>query len=358
MKARVLALYLPQFHPIKENNEWWGPGFTEWTNVGKARRMYPGHYQPRVPADLGYYDLRVAETRQAQADMALNYGVEGFLYWHYWFGKGRRLMERPINEVLACGKPDFPFALAWANASWFGFEYGENGRNLLIEQTYPGKEDFEEHFYKVLTALKDKRYITVDGKPFFMIFQPFQLPDQKEFIDLWQNLAIKNGLKGIHFVAQTNQTDKVEELRAMGFDAVNLVRMYDSFIKGGNWFQKYPLKALGRAMNRSFNVRNYAKAMKYWVGAEERQEYCYPTLISGWDHTPRSGKRGVILSNTTPCLFEKHCDEVFSEVENKEPQHRVVVLKSWNEWAEGNYMEPDQRWGHGFLKALKNAQTK
>ena len=170
MKARLLALYLPQFHPIPENDLWWGKGFTEWTNVGKARRYFRNHYQPRVPADLGYYDLRVAETRQAQADMAREYGVEGFVYWHYWFGNGKRLLERPFNEVLASGEPDFPFALAWANESWRGFAHGITNRNMLIEQLYGGVEDYTAHFRAVLPAFRDHRYITVDGKPLFMIY--------------------------------------------------------------------------------------------------------------------------------------------------------------------------------------------
>lgn len=181
MKARLLALYLPQFHPIPENDLWWGKGFTEWTNVGKARRYFRNHYQPRVPADLGYYDLRVAETRQAQADMAREYGVEGFVYWHYWFGNGKRLLERPFNEVLASGEPDFPFALAWANESWRGFAHGITNRNMLIEQLYGGVEDYTAHFRAVLPAFRDHRYITVDGKPLFMIYKPLADPEVKVF---------------------------------------------------------------------------------------------------------------------------------------------------------------------------------
>ena len=154
-KARVLALYLPQFHPIPENDEWWGKGFTEWTNVGKAKPLFPGHYQPRVPAELGYYDLRVPETREAQAQMAREAGVEGFVYWHYWFGNGKRLLERPFNEVLASGKPDFPFALAWANESWSGTLHGLIKGKMLIEQTY-SEEDYIAHFNALLPAFKDK----------------------------------------------------------------------------------------------------------------------------------------------------------------------------------------------------------
>ena len=153
-KARVIALYLPQFHPIPENDAWWGKGFTEWTNVAKAKPLFKGHYQPHIPADLGFYDLRLPEVREAQAELAREAGIEGFCYWHYWFGNGRRLLERPFNEVLESGKPDFPFCLAWANHSWSsnswkkGFALQKN--TLLLEQTYPGEQDYIDHFHAVL----------------------------------------------------------------------------------------------------------------------------------------------------------------------------------------------------------------
>ena len=166
---RILAFYLPQYHPIPENDKWYGKGFTEWTNVGKAKPLFRGHYQPQIPADLGYYDLRVPETREAQAELARQYGVEGFCYWHYWFGNGRRLLERPFNEVLSSGKPDFPFCLAWANHSWHGIYNGLKTKEPVIAQTYNGIEDYKQHFYTVLSAFKDKRYITVDDKPLFLV---------------------------------------------------------------------------------------------------------------------------------------------------------------------------------------------
>jgi lipopolysaccharide biosynthesis protein len=173
-KIRSIAFYLPQFHPIKENNEWWGKGFTEWTNVGKARPLFKGHYQPRIPADLGYYDLRLDEVRVEQALMAKEFGIEGFCYWHYWFGNGRTLLERPFKEVLESGSPDFPFCLAWANETWKGFAHGLKNRNVLIEQKYLGERDDTDHFYKVLPAFKDKRYIKVNSKPVFLIYKPNQ----------------------------------------------------------------------------------------------------------------------------------------------------------------------------------------
>lgn len=198
IKPLLVALYLPQFHPIPENDTWWGKGFTEWTNVAKARRLFPGHYQPHVPADLGFYDLRVPETRQAQADLAQQYGIGAFCYYHYWFA-GRRLLERPFNEVLSSGKPDFPFCLCWANQTWTGIWHGAPDR-VLIEQTYPGSDDATKHFYALLPAFKDPRYVCMDGKPMFLIFRPDDLPDSRNFINLWQKLARENGLAGIHFV--------------------------------------------------------------------------------------------------------------------------------------------------------------
>lgn len=188
--AKIIAFYLPQFHPIKENDEWWGKGFTEWHNVVKAKPLFRGHYQPKLPGDLGFYDLRLPETREAQAQLAKEAGVYGFCYWHYWFGNGRRLLERPFNEVVASGKPDFPFCLAWANHSWYAKTWDPNKKDkLLIEQLYPGAEDNEKHFYELLAAFKDDRYIKVDDKPLFAIFKPLQVDNVSAFIEQWQDLA-------------------------------------------------------------------------------------------------------------------------------------------------------------------------
>src|SRR6266498_1716919 len=160
-EIRLIAFYLPQYHPIPENDEWWGKGFTEWTNVAKARSLYRGHRQPNLPADLGFYDLRLAESRFAQAELAQKYGIEAFCYWHYYFGNGKRLLERPFQEVLSSKKPDFPFCLAWANQTWTGIWHGSPNK-ILIEQIYPGLEDFKQHFYQVLPAFTDDRYLRID----------------------------------------------------------------------------------------------------------------------------------------------------------------------------------------------------
>lgn len=354
-KARVFAFYLPQFHPIPENDIWWGKGFTEWTNVGKAKKLFPGHYQPHIPADLGYYDLRVSETREAQANMAQEYGVEGFIYWHYWFGNGKRLLERPFNEVLDSKKPDFPFALAWANETWKGFAHGMKNRNTLIEQTYPGEKDYINHFYEILPAFKDTRYITVDGKPLFMIYRPYELPNASQFIKLWQKLAIENGLKGIYFIAQRGHIPYKEEktdiqnLLSLGFDSVNYVRLSNySTNKTYNRIRKI-IKFIKLPI-----IHYYKNYIKHLTNENDIQLEVIPTIIPNWDHTPRSGKEGHVLHNSTPEYFAQNVKETLNNIIKKPIDKRIIFIKSWNEWAEGNYMEPDLKWGKKYLEALKN----
>lgn len=353
--VRVIAHYLPQFHPIPENDRWWGEGFTEWTNVGKAKPLFRGHYQPRIPANLGYYDLRLPESRQAQADLARKYGVEGFCYWHYWFGNGRQLLERPFQEVLASGKPDFPFCLAWANHSWLDKQFCKGGNNkMLIEQLYPGEKDYINHFNAVLPAFNDKRYIQVDGKPLFMIYAPFDVPDVEEFIVLWQRLARENGLQGIHFVTQTFNVNEIDTLMKKGFDSVTVIRLYHFFKKDYTLLERAYLKVM-RVVFKTGRICSYDKASKYFTGIEDKQEYCYPTIIPNWDHSPRSGRAGHIIINSTPALFKNHVKKIFATLLNKNPQHQIVFLRSWNEWGEGNYMEPDLKFGTGYLEALREA---
>ncbi len=351
-KARIIAFYLPQYHPIPENDRWWGKGFTEWTNVAKARKLFPGHYQPHIPADLGFYDLRVPETRQAQADMAKKYGIEGFCWWHYWFGNGKRLLERPFEEVLASGRPDFPFCLAWANESWQGFWHGLGDREVLIEQKYPGKEDYAAHFNAVLPALKDSRYITVDGKPLFMIYRPLNAPEEiSEFMRIWREMAAENGLKGIYFVCQTYEPGReLAPLQGLGFDAVNIVRMYD--------FEKKQPSVKRRAkflqkIFRRLTIVPYGKACRWFVdNGMDSQDGIIPTIIPNWDHSPRTGRNAFILHASTPELFRTHVDDVLEVLKDKPEEHRIAFVKSWNEWAEGNYLEPDMKFGTGYLKVL------
>lgn len=352
---RIIASYLPQFHPIPENDEWWGKGFTEWTNVGKAKPLFKGHYQPKVPADLGYYDLRLPETRQAQADLAKEYGVEGFCYWHYWFGNGKRLLERPFTEVLESGKPDFPFCLGWANHSWEDKQFSKEGTTkMLIEQLYPGEEDYINHFNTVLPAFKDKRYIRIDDKPLFLIYVPNVIPNVADFIKLWQNLAIENGLKGIHFVANTHSVESINDLLKLGYDSVNILRLFHFMKHDYSIFERAYIKLMRKGFKRG-QIFEYKKAAKYFSGDEDRLEYCFPSIFPNWDHSPRSGRKGHILINSNPKDFKIHVKKVLESVKHKKSENRIIFLKSWNEWAEGNYIEPDLKFGRGYLEALKEA---
>lgn len=353
-KAKVIAFYLPQYHPIPENDNWWGKGFTEWTNVGKAKPLFRGHYQPRIPADLGYYDLRVPETRKAQADMAREYGIEGFCYWHYWFGNGKRLIERPFNEVLNSKEPNFPFCLAWANETWKGFSHGLKNRDILIEQKYPGVEDYKLHFNEVLKAFKDSRYIQVDGKPLFVIYKPLDNKEINVFINVWRKLAIENGLKGIYFIGQSaNSKFSIEDILKTGVDGVNTVRLDNYQLNYRSFANKIAIHARKylRGVPQSYS---YKTVSKYFFETEiDKREDIFPTLITGWDHSPRSHKEALVLTDYTPDSFERTVKEVVNIVKDKSPENRIIFVKSWNEWAEGNYLEPDMRWGKKFLEVLK-----
>jgi len=347
--ARLIAFYLPQFHPIPENDEWWGRGFTEWTNTAKAKPLFPGHYQPHVPADLGFYDLRLPETRAAQAAMACAYGVEAFCYYHYWFA-GRRILERPFNEVLASGEPDFPFCLCWANQTWTGIWHGEPNR-VLIEQTYPGPDDHRRHFESLLPAFHDRRYVRVDDKPVFVFFRPADIPETPAAMELWRRMAQEAGL-GDLFLLGTNIPDR-STFSELGLDGTIVgklpqLRPWVSKRTPIKWLRSVYDEAVGRP-----TIYSYEEATLLWSGAEAFAEGAYPCLIPNWDNTPRSGSNGLVLRGATPELFEIHARRIADGVRHRPPRHNLVFIKSWNEWAEGNHLEPDQRFGLGFLEALQ-----
>lgn len=382
MEARIIALYLPQFHPIPENDRWWGPGFTEWTNVAKAKPLFKGHDQPRIPADLGFYDLRLPETREQQAQLAREAGVEGFCYYHYWFGHGRQLLERPFNEVVASGRPDYPFCLCWANHTWSNKTWERKSAmqkdSLLIEQQYPGEEDDVAHFYSLLPAFKDKRYITVDGKLLFTIYNPYDFPDMGRFLETWRRLAAENNLPGFHFVGMTPSTltfklqpdgtrkralpnlessaDIFKSILQMGFDAVN---SYGK--RRGEMISEGRIKNLAKTMLRhagisAGNIRyDYERTVSQYFAPEDTWENVYPTIMPQWDRTPRVQSYDGIYVNATPAKFEQHIQQAISLLRKKQDEHKILFLKSWNEWGEGNYVEPDTRYGHGFLDAIRNA---
>lgn len=360
-KARVIAIYLPQYHPIPENDEVWGKGFTEWTNVAQARPLFKGHYQPRIPKDFGFYDLRMPEVRKMQAEYARRAGIEGFMYWQYYFGKEKKLLERPFEEVLKSGKPDFPFCLGWANHSWQTLTWKRDvtkktGKTMIIEQKYDGVNQYIDHFMYNLPAFRDERYIKVDGKPFFVIWNPNDHTEEIELlIKTWQKLAIENGLKGIHFVAR-NVNVGIDWLKK-GFDAVYENRE-NIAIRGQ--VERNSIQKLNRAIQKVFGVTtfilkaDYAKRYKLLVSDYVKNKNVYPTLLAGYDRSPRAGRAGQILYNFTPETWRLHIKDVFNHIKDKDYEHNIVMLKSWNEWGESNYIEPDLKYGTSFLDVLED----
>lgn len=349
-KIRAIALYLPQFHPVPENDAWWGKGFTEWTNVGKARKLFPGHNQPRVPSELGYYDLRVPETRKAQADMAREAGLEGFAYWHYWFGNGRTLLDRPFREVLKSGEPDFPFCLAWANHSWYDKTWNNAGSDrLLVEQEYPGVPDYERHFYHVLDAFRDPRYIRVEEKPVFMIYSPCDTEELNTFMETWRKLALENGLPGVFFIALAHWGRDLEALAKYSYDAVSFDPLFDFR------FERKTLRSLVTAgAHKLFGIpkiQRYKDYVAYFRDHFPRNRNYIPAVNPNYDHTPRSGKYGVVLVGDSPAYFAQLMETAMQP--DYLGKYDMIIVRSWNEWAEGNYLEPDLRNGRGYIDALK-----
>jgi len=346
-QMHVIAFYLPQYHPIPENDRWWGKGFTEWTNTAKAKPLFSGHYQPHVPADLGFYDLRVPEARIAQAELAREYGITGFCYYHYWFA-GRRLLDRPFSEVLDSGTPDFPFCLCWANATWSGIWHGAPDR-ILIEQTYPGEVDYKAHFQHLLPAFLDRRYIRIDGKPLFNVYRPMDLPDGLQFSRTMNRLAQENGLPGLYLVG-TNHNDQWKPADH-GFDAAVLQKLPP---KQPNVPWKYPLRKLDQLIHKhNLTVHEYADVSSDFTRKGDIDYTEYPCAIPNWDNTPRSKLNGMVLHNSTPELFRQHFRACLNIATQLPAGQRIVFVKSWNEWAEGNHLEPDIRYGRAYLEVVK-----
>ena len=355
-KPRVIALYLPQYHPTPDNDEWWGKGFTEWTNVGKAKPLFRGHEQPKVPADLGYYDLRLPEAREAQAELAKEAGVDAFCYYHYWFGNGKEELELPFKETLKTGRPNFPFCLCWANESWHSKFWNMDGtvqKKTLVEQAYPGDDDIRAHFNSLLPAFKDPRYVKVNGKLFFMIYLPLMYPEVHHFIEMWNTLAKGNGLEGFYFVGHLVHGEditpsNIDKIVSLGFDAVNVAGLFRAIHKERGFTSRFKHKVFHRPY-----VMKYKDIIPDLITKDDMRPDVIPTITPNWDHSPRSGASGVVVTNVTEELFKEHARQAIAVANKREGEERIVVLKAWNEWGEGNYMEPDLKNGKMYINALQ-----
>jgi len=364
-KIRTIAFYLPQFHPVEENNRWWSPGFTEWTNVAQARPLFKGHYQPHVPRETGFYDLRLEETRTYQAELAQKYGLGGFCYYHYWFS-GKQLLQRPLAEVVSTGRPDLPFCLCWANENWTRAWDGRE-RDMLIEQTY-SEQDAIEHGRWLAELFKDSRYIKVDGRPLFLIYRPDKVGFLNELKASINEHCNRLGLKSVYIVAVKNafvkNTD--QEMLDWGFDALvdfqpnaadfpaprgvkqHIYRLLKKYLPDTlyQW-----LKTRASAVNQ-VDYANYvmAKTAKNWPHDYIR----WPCVFPSWDNTARR-KTPTIIQNESPEVYGKWLEYAFECVATYPMGERFVFINAWNEWAEGCHLEPDLKHGDAFLQQTHKA---
>lgn len=334
--ARVIALYLPQFYPSPQNDRWWGKGFTEWTNVVRARPLFEGHYQPQLPANLGFCDLRVPEVRIAQADLAQRHGIEGFCYWHYWF-HGERVLERPFDEVLNSGQPDFPFCLSWANETWSRRWHGSGSANqVLMEQTYSPEDDLA-HIRWLMGAFADPRYLRFKGRPIFLVYRPSDLPDAPRTAEVFRSECVRAGLPEPYLMG-INAHQPSRDTRLIGFDSTLNFEPQLSAVPGPT--------------EPGLKIYDYSVACRS-MRAQRREYSTHPCVMVSWDNTSRRGADGIVFINATPQAFERGLAEVVSSVQDRPPAERLVFVNAWNEWAEGNHLEPDARYGLGWLEAVQ-----
>jgi lipopolysaccharide biosynthesis protein len=353
------AYYLPQFHQIPENDSWWGTGFTEWTNVRKAKPLFPSHKQPIIPGELGYYSLKEPKTLEIQAKLAKSYGVDGFVFYHYWFGNGKTLLERPLKDFLKNTNVDIQFCMCWANESWKGTWHGA-GNRMLQEQLYLGREDYKNHFQYLLPFFKDARCLKIKGKPVFQVYLPESIPDLDAFVSVFEEQAKLSGLEGIYWIG-VKTSSKWAEIDTIfnGFVNSNLsnINHYHSKSVSGI-FRRY---IFNTPIVRKFF--NWPKTVYYHTVRncledfmDEYSKDFFPLAIPNWDNTPRTKNEGTVYLKTSPEAFGKHLIACINQAKKLPNDRQIVFIKSWNEWAEGNVLEPTEKYGRQYLEVIEKVK--
>ena len=373
---KIIAFYLPQFHNIPENDEWWGDGFTEWVNVKKSMPVFEGHNQPRVPLNKNYYNLLDDDVKIWQAELAKKYGVYGFAYYHYWFN-GHMLLEKPMEQMLTNKNVDIPFCISWANEPWTKAWVG-NERRVLIAQHYGKEKEWKEHFDYLLPFFKDDRYIKIDDKPLFVIYRPETIPCLNNMIDLWQSLSRESGFPGLKIACQSPDYYLVKDRDDSRIDYN--IEFQPGFSFGAIRRQKFStLRALRRNITRfvgkhfgidlyryggktiqkieKTNRVDYDQVWKKIVNTKPFSKKNIPGAFVGWDNSPRYGEKATIYIGDSPEKFEYYMDQ---QIKNARENYQtdMMFMYAWNEWAEGGYLEPDERYEFGYLEALRKALIK
>ncbi len=353
-KVRPIAFVLPQFHPIPENDEWWGKGFTEWTNVTKAKPLFDGHYQPHLPTDLGFYDLRLPQARKAQADLALKYGIQGFCYYHYWFN-GKRLLEQPIDGMLGQKNLKMPFMLCWANENWTRRWDGRD-QDVLIKQEYSLKDDEEHMRWLCKNIFSDERYIKVNGSPVFIIYRTDLFPDISRTSELWRKIAVEEyGYNGLYLCSTESFHNEIDP-KSINFDATiefsphRVMKHIVEPTKGDRLRYFFKIKKMP-----SFSQRDFRLGVQEIIQRELPDYKVFRSVTPNWDNTARKGENAFVGINSSPELYFEWLSKVIQKFNPYSKDENFVFINAMNEWAEGNHLEPCTKHGTSYLEATKRA---
>ncbi|MCI9286566.1 MAG: glycosyl transferase [Clostridia bacterium] len=366
---KIIAFYLPQFHTFPENDKWWGKGFTEWTNTKKAKPLFKGHNQPRTPLNENYYNLLDDEVKKRQVKLAKENGIYGFCYYHYWFKNGKKLMEKPVEQMLKNKEIDMPFCLSWANEPW-SRRWDGSENEIIMPQEYGEKEEWKKHFLYLYEFFKDERYIKIDGNPLFIIYKPELIPNLNEMIDYWNELAQQNNFKKIVFAYQyptfyylKNKDDsrftygiQFEPFFSNGdieYTMKNKKEKICFLIKNFDiLFRKIKNKVYKMLHLDKPNLYSYKKTWKRLLNNKPVNDKMIPGAFVDWDNTARRGKNATCYLGANPSKFKTYMKKLVKKTQ-KEYNKDMIFINAWNEWAEGAYLEPDEKYGYQYLEAIK-----
>lgn len=366
---KPIAFYLPQFHETEENNRWWGKGFTEWTSVRKAKALYAGHRQPRAPLDQNYYNLLEKDTMRWQADLAKQYRIYGFCMYHYYFKDGKKLLEKPAENLLRWKEIDIHFCFSWANEPWIrtwsnleGNDWNEirdkelmasdqKGESVLMEQDYGNREDWKEHFAYLLPFFKDERYIKIDEMPVFLIYKAQNIECLDAMLAYWDELARQNGFGGLYVLSTNCMISDCKFVKGMVRYEPSYTRLFHMKLKSAweCYFGGIEKRITGRHLRRF----DFARVWKRIISSYNKEDNIFPGAYVGYDDTPRRGGNGEVHLGAKPDVFGAYFKELVKKCGNDQKDY--IFITAWNEWAEGAYMEPDETYACQWLDEIRKA---